>query len=60
MLLFFILMNSYEMTEQLLKEMFVQYYYINMEYYPEELQNLYGENSTLCISDSQYSVSSAF
>lgn len=53
-------MNSYEMTEQLLKEMFVQYYYINMEYYPEELQNLYGENSTLCISDSQYSVSSAF
>lgn len=56
MKLFRLLINSQEMTERLLKEMFVEYYYTNMAYYPDEIQNLYGENSILCFYDIQNSV----
>lgn len=39
------------MAEQILKDKFVEYYYTNMAYYPQELQNIYGENSILSIND---------
>lgn len=48
------------MTEQLLKAVFVEYYYMNMAYCPEELQNIYGENSIMSIYDTQNRVSISF
>lgn len=48
------------MTEQLLKSVFVEYYYTNMAYCPEELQNIYGENSIMSIYDTQNRVGISF
>ena len=51
-----LVIDSRGMSVRLLKEMFVEYYYTNMAYYPDEIQNLYGENSILSFYDIQNSV----
>lgn len=48
------------MAEQILKDKFVEYYYTNMAYYPQELQNIYGENSILSINDTLRGVEAVY